>query len=689
VSFRGFRGLAAQLGAGSVAIVLIAVIVVAASSIRLLGRLGDQQALARVQLAGASAREYLRRINEDALSNARILAERPALLRILTQGQSRELEPILRRFCETSGMDGCAAFEDDQLIASGGANVLWDEVQAAHLEQGERFLLAPRAGGAIVTGASARVGRSRDINVIAVRLINQRMIGEMREQVAAQVNVTNFATYAAPQDDPFTELHTAALSSGRTEVRRVKALDAYAATVLLAASTGEMIGLIDTRLDADEFDSSVRALGWRIALIAIAVVAIAGVGGVFYGRWLVRPLTALRGAADRIGRGDFSAAMPTAGQNEVGALAGTMDEMRRNLVELTATLRRSEAEARAVLAGVVEGVYSVDAERRIRYANPQVARMLGKKSEEIIGRFCGDVLNPEPRDGMRPCDIECPILAARMAVQGRAAERLCRTDGTVRSAVIVSASPVDGLQVQVLRDETDLEAVRRARDSVLANISHEFRTPLAAQLASIELLQDGVDRMTHAEQRDLFQHLHRGVLRLMRLVDNLLESVRIEAGQLAIRHQSLRMSEVIEEAMELVRPLLGQRRQSIANELAADFPRVRGDAQRLVQVLVNLLANASKFAPEDSVVRIGGLDRGERVSVWVEDEGPGVADHDRTAVFRRFQRSTTEEPEAPGLGLGLWIVRSIIERHGGSVDVRRTDEQRTRFTFTLERDGEI
>lgn len=684
-----FRGLTAQLGAGSVAIVLIAVIVVAASSIGILGRLGEQQALARVQLAGASAREYLRRVNEDALSNARILAERPALLRILTQGQARELEPVLRRFCETSGMDGCAAFEDDQLIASGGAGLQWDEVLAARLEQGDRFMVAPRTGGPIMIGAAARVGRIRDINVVTIRLVSDRLLREIRDQVATQVRITNFATYTAPAEDPFTELHTAALSSGRTEVRRVNALDAYAATALLAAPTGEMIGLIDTELDADEFDASVRSLGWRIALIAIIVVAIAGFSGVLYGRWLVRPLVALRAAADRIGRGDFSAAMPPAVRNEVGALAATMDEMRRNLVELTASLRRSEAEAQAVLAGVVEGVYSVDGDRRIRYANQQVARMLGRRPEDLIGQFCGDVLNPEPRDGIRPCDIECPILAARIAVQGRASERLCLSDGTVRSTVIVSASPVDGVQVQVLRDETELEAVRRARDSVLANISHEFRTPLAAQLASIELLQDGVDRMTPAAQRELFQHLHRGVLRLMRLVDNLLESVRIEAGQLAIRHQSVRMTDVVEEAIELIGPLLVQRGQVIANELPADFPRVTGDAQRLVQVLVNLLANASKFAPEHSTVRVGGTGRGERLSVWVEDEGPGVADHDRTAVFRRFQRSATEEPEAPGLGLGLWIVRSIVERHGGTVDVRRTEEQRTRFSFTLEREGEI
>ena len=111
-----------------------------------------------------------------------------------------------------------------------------------------------------------------------------------------------------------------------------------------------------------------------------------------------------------------------------------------------------------------------------------------------------------------------------------------------RTVVITSAAPVGGLQVQVMRDETELEAVRRARDSVLANISHEFRTPLSAQLASVELLLDGLDGMPRERLGELLQSLQRGTLRLTRLIDNLLESVRIESGQLGIRHQPRRRS---------------------------------------------------------------------------------------------------------------------------------------------------
>jgi signal transduction histidine kinase len=332
-------------------------------------------------------------------------------------------------------------------------------------------------------------------------------------------------------------------------------------------------------------------------------------------------------------------------------------------------------------------VYAVDSERIVRYANDQVARLLGRAPEEIVGRFCGDVLSPEPKDGVRPCEFECPILAARMAPEGRATERLCLADGSVRSVVIVSAAPTDGQQVQVMRDETELESVRRARDGVLANISHEFRTPLAAQLASIELLQDGVGQMAPAEQRELLQHLQRGVLRLMRLIDNLLESVRIESGQLSIRTQTLRIPEVAEESATLMRPLLAQRHQTLVAEWPEGLPPVSGDGQRLSQVFVNLLANANKYAPEGTTIRMGGELRGERVIAWVEDEGPGLTEGDRSTVFQRFRRSGDVEPDAPGLGLGLWIVRSIAERHGGEAGMERTAQGRTRFFVVLPAGG--
>jgi signal transduction histidine kinase len=248
--------------------------------------------------------------------------------------------------------------------------------------------------------------------------------------------------------------------------------------------------------------------------------------------------------------------------------------------------------------------------------------------------------------------------------------------------VINSSRVVDGLQVQVMRDETELEGVRRARDTVLANIGHEFRTPLAAQLASIELLREGIKDSPPEKLEELVLSLERGTLRLTRLIDNLLESVRIEAGQVDVRRQSIEIADVVEDARGLVDALLRQRRQPLEVEIPEGLALL-GDAARLTQVFVNLIANASKFAPEGAPIRIGARAEGANVSAWVEDSGPGLPEGDTVGIFERFKRGGAQEPEPGGLGLGLWISRSIVERHGGSLAAARTADGFTRFTMTL------
>jgi signal transduction histidine kinase len=420
----------------------------------------------------------------------------------------------------------------------------------------------------------------------------------------------------------------------------------------------------------------------RLVITTIALGAFALFAALVLARRIGAPLQALAHSAKRLGQGDFSSSIPIEGTQEVASLARTMDEMRRNLIDLTATLRQQEAEAQAVLRGVVEGVYAVDSGRRIRYLNPQAARMLGAPAAELIGKFCGDVLLPCAVDGRRPCDTDCPIVAARDAGKAQATERI-EAGGVPRTVVITSAGPVGGLQMQMMRDETELEAVRRARDSVLANISHEFRTPLAAQLASVELLLDGLDTMPRERLGELLSSLQRGTLRLTRLIDNLLESVRIESGQLGIRHQAVVLAQVVEDAEDLVAGLLTQRRQTLRHELPPDLPAITGDAQRLAQVVTNLIANASKFGPEDSEIVVGAERRDSGVVLWIEDSGPGVPEMEGQSIFERFYRSADQEPDPRGLGLGLWIVKSIVERHGGGVAALRTAEGRTRFSVTL------
>jgi signal transduction histidine kinase len=681
-------GLASWLGGGSVFIVLLAVAAIAITCALLLNRLVQQQALVRAQLAVATARELLRRAGEDALSDARVLAERPTLQRLLESEPNSGVAPFLRRFSETIGTDVTALMRGDTALAQSGPAIDWPEIATALQEQGERFVVAPKDGGALIWGAAAPVPGT-DVRAITLKLTDQALLDKLGAQVGAQLRAVNFATYHAPPDDDMTPLHTRALANpGGAAAGRLPGNSPYAATMVLAAQTGEVVGLLDARLGGAEFLAATRSFDWILGTTAIIVAAIAGLLGVLYGRWLARPVVALRELAERIGRGDFSTALPAVAPLEVGALARSMDEMRRNLVDLTDTLRRREAEAQTVLSGVIEGVYAVDHERRIRYANAQVARLLGRPAGEIVGQFCGDVLQPQRVNGERPCECNCPIIAARASPQASLREMLCLADGSTRSAIVLSAPPVQGVQVQILRDETELEATRRARDSVLGNISHEFRTPLAAQLASIELLRDGLSDMSVEAQRELLSNVERGVLRLMRLIDNLLESVRIEAGQHSIRQQPVDLAEVIADARDLIEPLLRQRQLTIELDRSGIGAIVRGDAQRLGQVFVNLIANAAKFAPEGSTIRIGGKRSDTQFEVWVEDEGPGVQQGASDSIFERFQRGADSEPDAPGLGLGLWIVKSIMERHGGTVRMQRTHDQRTRFVLSLPRQVE-
>jgi signal transduction histidine kinase len=673
------------IAAINVAIVLLLVGGISISAIGSLRDLADQQGKSRVQLAGAMAREDLRRYSEDALTHAKGVAERQTFQRLLADRRRASVGPYLRRSCNTDTIVSCAVFEGGALVAQAGVQLPWEQVAASAAEQGERYMAVPTGTPYALLGASAQVGGATERRLFVARLLDPKLSQTLSERVGTQIQLINYRTFVEDRKvDDFTRLHSAGLSDGRSAVMRIDGLDLYAASFPIFAVTGEAIALLEARLPSSEIDASVGGLAKRLLGTAIVLAALAVLAGIVLGRQVTGPVGTLTDAVEKLGQGDFSTSIPVGGTKEVGKLGRTIEDMRNNLIELTGALRRREAEAQAVLSGIVEGVYAVDKSRVIRYLNPQAARLLGVQAHEAIGRFCGDVLKPCRENGARPCETRCPILRARVEGSSQATENLQLADGPPRITIITSSHPVDDLQVQVIRDETELEGVRRARDSVLVNISHEFRTPLAAQLASIELLREGFDTMTTDQQKELVLSLERGALRLTRLIDNLLESVRIESGQLSIRHQSVAISEVIEDAQGLVGALLTQRRQRLEINLPEDLPNVDGDGPRLTQVFVNLLANATKFAPEDSVVRIGAEQTGAFVTTWVEDEGAGVPEVESNSIFDRFYRSAGQEPEPGGLGLGLWIVKSIVERHGGTIAARRTPDGRTRFEVKLQ-----
>ena len=656
----------------NVGLVLLAVIAVAMSALGLIERFADEQGIARVSLAGAAAQEAFERSARDVRTSAHLLAERPTVKRLVEGGDATGLAAFLDRFRRTSSLSGVAIFSQGKMFAAGGSPVPWNEVLD---RTGDSAILRLPDGG-LLLGAASPLVSTPDATAVAALALDPAFARQIAGQVGLPVAILDPERATADVEDPRMPLRAQVLASGRPGSGRLKAAGLYVSVRPLRAPASEVAALVETTLPRDAVSSSLKRLVRGLLLVSLLVAALATLSGFLISRRLTRPVQALTASAARIGRGDLSTPTPHAPGAELGTLAATMEEMRRRLLQLTSELRRRQAEGEAILTGITEGVFSVDRDRRIRYLNPQAAAVLGVAPESALGRFCGDVLNPRGKDGTRPCDESCPIVHARFRGGATATEHLLRPDGTRRAVVITSAPAAEDQQFQVMRDETDVEAARRQRDAVLANISHEFRTPLSAQLASIELLRErllqdpaGLDPRTH----DLVLALERGSLRLTQLIDNLLESVRIESGQDSIRSRPVALDEVVEEAVEMTAPLLAQRRQAVEIDLPYPLPAVRGDAPRLTQVFVNLLANANKFAPAGSVVRVGGAVEGARIALWVEDEGPGLPGGGAGSgpLFDRFARSAGEggeEPETGGMGLGLWIVRSIVERHGGTIE---------------------
>lgn len=716
-------GLSALLIVINVALVAAVLAVVVVQAGRLLRQLGDAQALGRAGLAAATALRMVEGTEEDVVTAARLLAERPTLHQLAATGDTLGLRDFLERFRETSHLTSCAVLLPGGALVGVGRDAGWssfvetadpanlanptnptnpanpadatDAVERADATR-DRFLLPPQADGFFEAGATASLAARPEIRVLATRRLDEEYLATVGASVGARVALVGESGFG---DDSRGDLRARALREGEIVRSRDVREDAYVAIIPLRPHAA---GVLETTLPGAGVGAAMDELRRSLIVLALAVALAAALASVLLGHRLAAPLRALTGAAARIGRGDLETPVPRPRGTEIATLGATMEDMRRRLVDLTAELRRRRAEAETLLDGVLDGVFTVDRERRIRYLNPQAASLVGLSSADVIGRFCGDVLDPEPVGGVRPCESDCPILHARFRGTVRATERLRLRGHHTRTVVVTSARPGEAgegpgtLQFQMMRDETEVEAARRLRDLVVANITHEFRTPLAAQRASIELLRDQLaaaasfgDGDPRSEIESLIASLELGTLRLTWLIDNLLESARLEAGRTAMRRQSVALDAVVEEASTLVGPLLAQRGQRLDTELPYPLPSVVGDSVRLTQVFVNLLANANKYAPTASTIRIGGEVGEGSLRIWVEDDGPGLPAEQRTMFFERFVRAPGDEPEEGGVGLGLWIVRSIVERHGGRVEAATAPETAgARIVVTLPWEGE-
>jgi PAS domain S-box-containing protein len=249
--------------------------------------------------------------------------------------------------------------------------------------------------------------------------------------------------------------------------------------------------------------------------------------------------------------------------------------------------------------------------------------------------------------------------------------------------------------VEILRDITErkkaeeqlkeayekLKELDEMRDDFLGAVTHELRTPLTSIIGALDLL---LDADIPEEQRDLLSIAEKESERLDSLISELLSIAKTEGKISELNLERLSLREVINDAVKEMKIHAKKRQVSIRRQIQKDLPPVIADREQLKRVLTNLLGNAVKFNKKGGRINIRAKYKDDHTEISVEDTGMGIPEEDLSRVFSKFYRVTTGEAQRyPGYGLGLSIVKSIVERHGGKIWVESTLGKGSRFTFTL------
>jgi PAS domain S-box-containing protein len=366
--------------------------------------------------------------------------------------------------------------------------------------------------------------------------------------------------------------------------------------------------------------------------------------------------------------------------NVIAAIAAFQDVTDRKHME--EALRSSEVRLSKVVEHMLEGLLVIGEDGVIESVNPAFMRMTGFGSDELVGqhlsRFVKQPLEPDTGEPLEDFYRQGLGRVTEWAAQ--------RKNGEVFPCELslFEFRTAEGRHYAgAVRDLSERREVERMKREFVATVSHELRTPMTSIRGSLGLLSAGVLGELSDEALDVVRLAERNSLRLITLINDILDLERLKAGRLELVLRPLALSSVIERSLESVRAVAEQR--GIALDAQPTKGRVLGDADRLVQVLVNLLSNAVKFSPQGSAVRVSALEAPPGfVEVRVADRGRGIPVSHRERIFERFQQvEASDARQKGGTGLGLAISKSIVEQHGGMIGVESEEERGSTFWFRV------
>lgn len=456
----------------------------------------------------------------------------------------------------------------------------------------------------------------------------------------------------------------------------------------LRNNAGQIIGALVVGLPERGF-SALRADTMKSILVVFLLVAgVALLVAASLADMITLPVRELTWEAKAIADGHLDVKVSGEGRDEIGELGRAFNEMAAQLQASYAALRRERRKALAAIEASVDGVwvdYTVNGERQIAMVNSALEEMTGRRREDLIGRRCRYLLGVCTTEGEPICDTVCPFLCPNEEASGFVEGFIPTVEGEEAPVEVGYGRILDERgrligAVHVVRDLTQRKEIEQLKDEFISMVSHELWTPLNhIKGFTSTLLQTDV-AWDASTQRDFLGSIDREANRLAKLVENLLQMSRIEAGELkaAERHWH-QASDLLGRALARVRQETQDHRLEV--RVSENLPPVLADGRGIELVLANLIENATKYSePETQIAVQVEPDEGE-VVFSVIDQGAGIEAEHSARIFERFYRVDNAPPG--GTGLGLAICKRIVEAHGGRIWVESTPGEGSKFAFAL------
>jgi len=441
-------------------------------------------------------------------------------------------------------------------------------------------------------------------------------------------------------------------------------------------------------------DAGAKAEARRASYTSIAVTFGALIAALFFALTTIRatltPLRSLARQAEEIGVGHLNQRIQLNRTDEIGALAHSFNGMAEKLREARhieeQRLKRAERMSDAALESLYDPVVVTDASGKVVHLN-QAAQGLFGSAEQAVGQPIGQAL----KDGRIAEAVDRAIRQEHVSAAEDEAGLVPIQVGEAQRVYRLRASPMRDEEgsllgaVAVLEDITHLRELDRLKTEFIGVASHELRTPVTSLLLSVQLLQEGAVGELTSDQKEVVASQREDLDRLERMMRDLLDITRLEAGVTPPRFELSRADEIVKAALAAVASQAEAKRIRLSVDLADDLQPVRADRSQITRVLVNLLNNAIRHTPAGGAVTVDVRNGDKTVEFEVRDNGTGIPSEYLPHIFERF----VHVPGATrgGAGLGLSIAKTIVEAHGGKIKVQSEPGQGASILFTLPQIG--